>query len=149
MELAVHASAGLLTEIDRLALTHTDPAHALALAGPHLRAVRADKPWRSFTVSSSTFVDRAEVTRFLTTEAHARRLWDVPLSPYRHLVRFRWPQTLLFPTPLVYAALHAQLFHFVRGKWPVGNEDDAKHRAMAECLRYGAPTTQPNLYLAR
>jgi hypothetical protein len=148
-DLATHAASGLVAEIELLMKGHSHPLTAQpdrALQFDFLRLLA--KPFDATVAPGSAFISREEASRFLVNEAQPRRLWDAAFSPFRYLARFRWPQSALFPARLEYAALRAQLFHFVRAKWPLGDDDEAQHKAIAECLRYGAPPSATDRYLA-
>jgi len=138
-DLSGHAASGWLGEITALAKGHSNPGRARATAHADVELILPYARPPFVRPVNWPLIGRDEATRFIMEEADARRLWDAPLSPFRYLVRFRWPQSVIFPAQSKYRASPAQLFHFVRGKWPMGDEDDAMHRAIAECLRYGAP----------
>jgi len=145
-KLAAHAAGGWLAEIAFLENGHSDPSRVKVAVEVPVDFVPVDAA-SFFVPGPAAFVGRFDAMRFLEAHARIRRLWDAPLSPYRHLVRLRWPQSPIFPAIAQYAALREQLFHFVRGKWPIDEEDELKHRAYAECLRYGAPAEKSGWYL--
>ena len=139
-DLGVHVASGWVAEMTLLMKGHSNPLISQPdrkLQFDFLRSLA--QPFDPVVSSMFAFFSRDEASRYLASEAKMRRLWEAPFSPFRHLARFRWPQSLLFPAQSEYVASQAQLFHFVRGKWPVCDEDDFLHRAVAECLRYGAP----------
>jgi hypothetical protein len=141
VDLGTHAASGWVAEVTLLTNGHSHPSilHPDGkMAFDFLRSL--SKPFQPAAPQDSEFMSREEASRFLTAEAQTRRLWESSFSPFRYLARFRWPQCALFPEVPRYAALREQLFHFVRGKWPVDDEDEMKHRAIAECLLYGSPT---------
>jgi hypothetical protein len=136
-DLGAHAASGWLAEIAALATKHSNSILALVAADSDWDFMKAHAknpflPWGKWPL-----IGRDEASHLLVREAESRRFWDTPLSPFRYLVRYRWPQSVLFPSRLEYHASVEQLFHFIRGKWPLGDEDEVFHRAMAECLRYG------------
>lgn len=135
-DLATHAASGWIAEIEYLAANHSDSASIRDLL-PLARHIEVGHAWTGAKLVASDFIARAEAWKFLVTQADLRRLWDAPLSPTRHLVRFRWPQSTLFTERGDYVLLREQLEHFVRGKWPLDGEDAQMHAALAACLRYG------------
>lgn len=136
-EQAAHAASGWLAEIEILSCRHSDPERALAICTPDAEFVRryADRTFNPIT--NLPLITRGEAADYLVREAAKRRFFEVPLSPFRYLKRYRWPQSILFTELSEYRASPDQLYHFVRGKWPMGNEDEEIHGALAECLRYG------------
>jgi len=138
-DLGGHAAAGWLAEIACLAKGHSRPEHAKSAVHADIELVQSYARARFAAPKNWPLVGRDEAAQFLVEEACKRRWEDGPLSPFRYLVRFRWPQTILFFSGPEYRASLTQLFHFVRGKWPIGDEDEETHRAVAECLRYGEP----------
>lgn len=146
--LASHAASGWIAEIEHLANDHSEPSRIMSGIVIPVN-LGAEKPWTAAVIDPSALANRFDTARFLQAHARIRRLWDAPLSPYRYLARLRWPQSPLFPEVSQYAALREQLSHFVRGKWPIEQEDEEKHRALAECLRYAGPGAEKGWYLER
>lgn len=136
--LARHAASGWIAEIEQLADCHSEPESIRELF-PLARDMEITHPWNAAQLVKSDFIGRDGAWNFLCSQAALRRLWDAPLSPTRHLVRFRWPQSLLFPALGNYLLMREQLEYFVRGKWPLDGEDAQMHAALAACLRYGKP----------
>lgn len=136
-EQAAHAASGWLAEIEALSNRHSDPERAQAVCTSDADFVRRYADRRFNPLTNFPLITREEAIDYLMREAASRRLFDVQLSPFRHLKRYRWPQSNLFTMLSEYRASPDQLYHFVRGKWPVNDEDEEIHRALAECLRYG------------
>lgn len=150
VDLGTNAASGWVAEVTLLTKDYSHPSvlHPDGrLAFDFLRSL--SKPFAPAVPQESALMSREDASRLLGREAQSRRLWEASFSPFRYLARFRWPQCALFPETSQYIALRSQLFHFVRGKWPIDDEDEMKHRAIAECLRYGAPAARLDWYLER
>ena len=80
-------------------------------------------------------IPRKEAVDLLLGESRGRRSDASPLSPFRHLVVLRWPQSVLWPGSATPQYLPAQVRAYVRWRWPVHGEKH--HKARFVGLRYG------------
>jgi hypothetical protein len=144
-DLARHAAAGWIAELDCLAKAHSHPRNATSAARSDIELVRSYVQTPFAPSNARPLIGRDEATRFLINEVSGRRHEEGPFSSFRYLARFRWPQSALFPKIDKYRAWPEQLLHFARGKWPIADEDEEMHRAIAKCLRYGKPAHGENL----
>lgn len=96
---AAHAASGWLAEIEALSNRHSDPERAKAGCAPNVEFVQRYTDRTFNPITKFTLIKREEAADYLVREAANRRLFDVPLSPFRHLKRYRWPQSILFTEP--------------------------------------------------
>ncbi len=136
--LADHAWSGWTTEVGFLLGRHRETRRLSSALG-YLPPDGSDLERNAFRYTPPRFLDRKAATQWLRSEVQVRTIGETPVSPLRHLSRWRWPQAAMLPRGEGFVVAAEQWDAFIRSKWPAENEDPEIDAALAQALRYGLP----------
>lgn len=135
---ALHAVHGWVAEAEHLKRSHRDPQRIVHMLSDHHHLL-GDYIQAPFQPGTTELIGRTEATAMLLEKIAPRHPEGEGFSTSRVLAELRWPQSPLFAPLASYRLSPTQLDHYIRGFWPLDDEDAWTHQALFVCWRFGPP----------